>query len=175
MDVYCNQFVQICPANYGQWHNTITLDIEKPNTLVFNTETYQSRWTYTMSRDGQWSEISFTFSRHHNHGGKFWTEHYTRIGPEIWSLLHRSQIPQQHHYGTAHGRFYDVPVKLLRLQACDTGTHRIRHNARGYCPTRGFFGMQQRKRKVTRKKKPNGPTTFASRRVSLPPSSFVTY
>ena len=139
MDVYCNQFVQICPANYGQWHNTITLDIEKPNTLVFNEETYQSRWTYTMNRDGQWSEISFTFSRHHHHGGKLWTEHYTRIGPEIWSLLHKSQIPQQHHYGTAHCRFYDVPVKLLRLQACDRGIHRTRYNARGYCPTRGLF------------------------------------
>ena len=117
MDVYCNQFVQICPANYGQWHNTITLDIEKPNTLVLNEETYQSRWTCTMSRDGQWNEISFTFSRHHHHGEKLWTEHYTRIGPEIWSLLHRSQIPQQHHHGTAYGSY----------------------DARGYCPTRGLF------------------------------------
>ena len=138
MDVYCNQLVQICPANYGQWHNTITLDIEKHNILVFNGKTYQSKWTYTMDCDGQWSEISFAFNRHH-HGGNWWTEHYTRIGPETWSLLHRSQTPQQHNYGTAYGSFYDVPVKLLRLQAYDRGIHRTRYNARGYCPTRGFF------------------------------------
>ena len=138
MDVYCNQLVQICPANYGQWHNTITLDIEKHNILVFNGKTYQSKWTYTMDCDGQWNEISFAFNRHH-HGGNWWTEHCTRIGPETWSLLHRSQTPQQHHYGTAYGSFYDVPVKLLRLQAYDRGIHRTRYNARGYCPTRGFF------------------------------------
>ena len=138
MDVYCNLFVQICPDNHGQWHNTITLDIEKRNTLVFNEQTYQSRWAYTMDCDGQWNEISFTFSRH-LHGGKLWTEHYTRIGPEILSLLHRSQRPQQRNYGTAHSRFYAVPVKLLRLQACDRGIHRTRYNARGYCPARGFF------------------------------------
>ena len=91
-----------------------------------------------MDRDGQWSEISFSFNRHH-HGDKWWTEHYTRIGFETLSLLHRSQTPQQHNYGTAYGRFYDVPVKLLRLQACDKGIYRTRYNARGYSPTHGFF------------------------------------
>ena len=95
MDVFCNHLIQICPTDYGQWHNAITLDIGKPNTLVFNDATYFRRWTYTMAPDGQWSEISFSFNRHFC-GNKWWTEHYTRIGPETWSLLHRSQTPQQH-------------------------------------------------------------------------------
>ena len=138
MDVYCNHLVQICPANNGQWHNTITLDIEKPNTLLFNEKTYQSRWTYTMDCDGQWSEISFSFSRHH-HQEIWWTEHYIRAGPEIWTLLHRSQMPQEHHYVSAHGSFYDVPIKLLRLKAFVRGIHKTRFNARGYCPFRTFF------------------------------------
>ena len=138
MDVLCNHLVQICPANSGHWLNAITLDIEKPNTLVFNDVTYVSRWSYTMDRDGQWSEISFSFNRHFC-GNKWWTEHYTRIGPETWSLLHRSQTPQQHNYGTAYGRFYDVPVKLLRLQACDRRIYRTRYNARGYSAIHGFF------------------------------------
>ena len=109
-----------------------------PNTLVFNDVTYESRWTYTMDRDGQWSEISFSFNRHY-HDDKLWTEHYTRIGPETWSLLHRSQTPQQHNYGTASCRFYDVHVKLLRIQAWDKGIYRTRYNARGYSAIHGFF------------------------------------
>ena len=138
MDVYCNWLVQICPVNNGQLHNTIALDIEKRYTLEFNGQTFQSRWAYTMDCDGQWSEISFTFSRH-RYGGTLRTEHYTRIGREIWSLLHRSQMPPQRNQRNAHSRFYAMPVKLLRLQACERGIHRTHSNARGYCPARGFF------------------------------------
>ena len=138
MDVFCNHLIQICRADYSQWHNAITLDIERPNTLVFNDATYVCRWTYTMSPDGQWSKISFSFNRHFC-GNKWWTEHYVRIGNEVWSLLYRTQTPQQHNYCTTTGRFHNVPLKLLRLQACERGVYRIRHNAEGYSPIHGFF------------------------------------
>ena len=49
---------------------------------------------------------------------------------------------RRHHnnnnYRTTSWRFHNVPLKLLRLQACERGVHRTLHNAKGYSPIHGF-------------------------------------
>ena len=57
----------------------------------------------------------------------------------LGGIFGQTQTPQQHKYSTTTGRFHNVPLKLLRLQACERGVYRIRHNAEGYNPINGFF------------------------------------
>ena len=138
MEVVCNHLIQVCPAGNGQWHNSIVLATDRPNTLMFNNIIYECRCSFTLSSDGQWKEISFSFNR--RHGRSRWrTEHYVRTGKELWILLRRTQSLQQYNYNTTCGTFHNVTIKLLRLHSCIRGVGLVRYGAVAFDLTSGFF------------------------------------
>ena len=111
---------------------------EGPGTLMFNNTIYKCRRSWTLSSDGQWKEISFSFNRRYGHS-RWSTEHYVRVGKEVWILLRRSPTLQQHHYNTTFGTFYDVPAKLLRLHSCTRGAGLFRYGADAFDPIFSYF------------------------------------
>ena len=114
------------------------LTTTKPDSFMFNNNIYTCRWTRTLLPDGQWREISFSFNR--RHGRSRWsTEHYVRVGKELWILQRRTPSPPQYHYDATCGTFYDVPVKLLRPQSCIRGASMNRYGAVAVDPIFCYF------------------------------------
>ena len=124
----CDHLIQVCPAGNGQWHNSIVLITKRPDTFIVNNTIYKCRWSWALSSDGQWKEISFSFNRRYGHS-RWSTEHFVRVVKEVWILLRRSPTLQQHHYNTTCGTFDNVPVKLLRLHSCTRGAGLTRYGA----------------------------------------------
>ena len=100
------------PARNGQYHNTLILSALDANSVVFNNMTYSCVWSYSIDGDGQWRQISVSFSR--KQGGVWPVETYVRVGPDIFMLQSRfPSIPCDR--PSEDGTFYDVPLKILRV------------------------------------------------------------
>ena len=110
--VITNYFDQITPAWRGQYHNTLILLALDANSVVFNNMIYPCAWSYSIDGDGQWRQISVSFSR--KQGGVWPVETYVRVGPDIFMLQSRfPSIPCDR--PSEDGTFYDVPLKILRV------------------------------------------------------------
>ena len=111
MEVITNYFHQVMPPGSGQYHNSLVLSSTMPNTIIFNNKSYNGRWGQTVDRDGQWREITESFSRYSR--DKWPTEHYVRTGKDTYILQYR-RPSNPCHRASAEGIFYDVPLKILR-------------------------------------------------------------
>ena len=74
--------------------------------------TYPCVFSYSIDGDGQWRQISVSFSR--KQGGVWPVETYVRVGSDIFMLQSRfPSIPCDR--PSEDGTFYDVPLKILRV------------------------------------------------------------
>ena len=120
MEVVVNHLHQVCLSGTGQWHNSLILSTARPESIVFNNITYPCRWDQTTHQDGQWKEIILSFCRRQSRGS--WpTEHYVRVGKDLYILQYRCPSDSQRHQESADGILYDVPLKLLRCLSCSRG------------------------------------------------------
>ena len=82
-----------------------------PNRIIFNQKSYGCRWGRTVDRDGQWQQITFSFSR--SPRVKWPVEHYVRTGRDMYMLQYR--IPSFLRNSDWNDCIYhEVPVKILR-------------------------------------------------------------
>ena len=109
--VIANYFDQITPAGNGQYHNTLILSALDANSVVFNNMTYSCVWSYSIDEDGQWHQITISFSRKHV---PWPVETYVRVGPDIFILQSRSPSISCDR-PSEDGTYYDVPLKILRV------------------------------------------------------------
>ena len=117
--VITNYFDQITPAWNGQYHNTLILSSLDANSIVFNNMTYPCVWSYSIDGDGQWQQITASFSR--KQGVAWPVETYVRVGPDIFML--QSRFPSiSCDCPSEDGTFYDVPLKILRVLSSSTCT-----------------------------------------------------
>ena len=117
--VITNYFDQITPARNGQFHNTLILSSLDANSVIFNNMVYQCVWSHSIDGDGQWKQITVSFSR--KQIVPWPVETYVRVGPGIFMLQSRHpsiscDCPSE------DGTFYDVPLKILRVLSSSTST-----------------------------------------------------
>ena len=110
--VIMNYFDQITPAWNGRYHNTLILAALDANSVVFNNMTYSCDWNYSIDGDGQWRQITVSFSRKQH--VPWPVETYVRVGPDIYMLQSRSPSISCDR-PSEDGTFYDVPLKILRV------------------------------------------------------------
>ena len=87
MVVVTNYFHQVIPSGSGQYLNAMILSSNMPNRIIFNQKSYGCRWGRTVDRDGQWQQITVSFSR--SPRVKWPVEHYVRTGRDMYMLQYR--------------------------------------------------------------------------------------
>ena len=109
--VIINYFHQVTPSGSGQYLNAVILSSNMPNRIIFNQKSYGCRWGRTVDRDGQWQQITVSFSRRTRVNWPI--EHYVRTGRDMYMLQYR--LPScPRNSASDEGTFRDVPLKILR-------------------------------------------------------------
>ena len=111
MVVVTNYFHQVIPSGSGQYLNAMILSSNMPNLIIFNQKSYGCRWGRTVDRDGQWQQITVSFSR--SPRVKWPVEHYVRTGRDMYMLQYRiPSFPRNSDWNDCI--YHEVPVKILR-------------------------------------------------------------